>query len=118
VKASPAAAALDLRIRGIVQGVGFRPFVYRLAARYALSGWVLNGESGVEIHAEGDPGALGAFARAVVEEAPPDAWIAGNTPCGGQSSRTRQRDGPAPNGFVCHTARRTCSDPYSYHNIP
>jgi hydrogenase maturation protein HypF len=76
VKASPAAAALDLRIRGIVQGVGFRPFVYRLAARYGLSGWVLNGESGVEIHAEGDPAALGAFARAVVEEAPPAARIA------------------------------------------
>jgi hydrogenase maturation protein HypF len=76
VKASPAAAALDLRIRGIVQGVGFRPFVYRLAARYALSGWVLNGENGVEIHVEGDPSALGAFARAVVEEAPPAARIA------------------------------------------
>jgi hydrogenase maturation protein HypF len=76
VKTSPAAAALDLRIRGIVQGVGFRPFVYRLAARYALSGWVLNGESGVEIHAEGDPAALGAFARAVVDEAPPASRIA------------------------------------------
>ena len=76
MKPAPAAGALDLRVRGIVQGVGFRPFVYRLARRYALKGWVLNGESGVQVHAEGPPDALAAFARAVVDEAPPAARIA------------------------------------------
>jgi hydrogenase maturation protein HypF len=72
----PAAGALDLRIRGVVQGVGFRPFVYRLAQRYALAGWVLNGESGVVVHAEGPLDALDAFARAIVAEAPPAATVA------------------------------------------
>ena len=43
--------ALDIRVRGIVQGVGFRPFVYRLAKRYLVSGWVLNDRDGVFIHA-------------------------------------------------------------------
>jgi hydrogenase maturation protein HypF len=76
VKAAQAGGAVDLRVRGVVQGVGFRPFVYRLAQRYALCGWVLNGESGVEIHAEGTPSALDAFTRAIADEAPPAALIA------------------------------------------
>jgi hydrogenase maturation protein HypF len=71
----PEAGALDLRIRGVVQGVGFRPFVYRLAHRHALAGWVLNGASGVQVHVEGPREALEAFARAVVAEAPPAASI-------------------------------------------
>ncbi len=72
----PALGALDLRIRGVVQGVGFRPFVYRLAHRHSLAGWVLNGESGVVVHVEGALDALDAFARAVVDEAPAAASIA------------------------------------------
>jgi hydrogenase maturation protein HypF len=76
VKAAQTGAAVDVRVRGVVQGVGFRPFVYRLAQRYALCGWVLNAESGVEIHAEGVPAALDAFTRAIAVEAPPAALIA------------------------------------------
>ncbi|MEO7038726.1 MAG: carbamoyltransferase HypF, partial [Candidatus Elarobacter sp.] len=72
----PAAGALDLRISGVVQGVGFRPFVYRLAHRHALAGWVLNGASGVVVHVEGALDALDAFVRAVVDEAPAAASIA------------------------------------------
>ncbi|HEV2642127.1 MAG TPA: acylphosphatase, partial [Candidatus Elarobacter sp.] len=72
----PAVGALDLVIRGVVQGVGFRPFVYRLAQRHALAGWVLNGESGVMVHVEGALDALDAFARAVVDEAPAAATVA------------------------------------------
>jgi hydrogenase maturation protein HypF len=72
----PAPGALDLRIHGVVQGVGFRPFVYRLARRYALTGWVLNAGNGVVAHVEGDAGALDAFARAVVDEAPAAATVA------------------------------------------
>ena len=45
--------ARRISVRGIVQGVGFRPFVFRLAERHGLAGWVLNGERGVEIHAKG-----------------------------------------------------------------
>ncbi len=47
------ANACSIRVRGVVQGVGFRPFVYRLAHRKMLAGWVSNGEQGVEIHLEG-----------------------------------------------------------------
>ena len=46
--------ALDIQVKGIVQGVGFRPFVYRLAKKYQLNGWVLNAVEGVFIHAEGE----------------------------------------------------------------
>ncbi|MBR0406070.1 MAG: carbamoyltransferase HypF [Eggerthellaceae bacterium] len=53
--------ALDIRVRGIVQGVGFRPFVYRLARRYIINGWVLNDLDGVFIHAEGEGQLLDGF---------------------------------------------------------
>lgn len=53
--------ALDIRVRGIVQGVGFRPFVYRLARRHLISGWVLNDLDGVFIHAEGETPLLDEF---------------------------------------------------------
>ena len=69
-------AARRLRIRGVVQGVGFRPFVYRLAAGHHLGGWVLNGPEGVAIHAEGSEDALRAFERDLIRAAPPAAAIA------------------------------------------
>ena len=47
-------SACSIRVRGVVQGVGFRPFVFRLARANTLAGWVLNGDDGVEIHLEGD----------------------------------------------------------------
>jgi hydrogenase maturation protein HypF len=68
--------ARRLHIGGVVQGVGFRPFVFRLAREFHIRGWVYNGERGVEIHAEGDAGALEAFARAIGERPPPAARIA------------------------------------------
>ncbi len=55
--------ACSMRVRGVVQGVGFRPFVYRLAQANALAGWVLNGEHGVEIHLEGAEQDLAAFVQ-------------------------------------------------------
>jgi len=69
------ARALFIRVRGVVQGVGFRPFVYRLARQKALNGWVLNGEEGVEIHVEGDGASLDDFSRALKLQAPPAAKI-------------------------------------------
>ena len=53
--------ALRLRITGVVQGVGFRPFVYRLAQRHGVAGWVLNAEDGVHVVAEGSDEALARF---------------------------------------------------------
>ncbi len=68
--------ARSIRISGIVQGVGFRPFVYRLARQHNITGWVRNGEEGVEIHAEGRDEALPAFLDQLRTHAPPAAQIA------------------------------------------
>lgn len=70
---------LGLRVRGIVQGVGFRPFVYQLAQRYGLAGWVCNDPQGVLIEAQGGPEALEAFIEALEREQPPAAHVASIT---------------------------------------
>ncbi|AHE49179.1 hydrogenase maturation protein HypF [Aeromonas hydrophila 4AK4] len=61
----------EFHMDGIVQGVGFRPFVYGLALRHGLAGYVLNDANGVTIGAEGSPEQLAAFARELRELAPP-----------------------------------------------
>ncbi|MCD5408722.1 carbamoyltransferase HypF, partial [Candidatus Bipolaricaulota bacterium] len=67
---------LRVRVNGIVQGVGFRPFVYRIAVGRCLSGYVRNlGDAGVEIEVEGPRAALEEFLHALREEAPPLAEI-------------------------------------------
>ena len=71
----PMTSACDIRVRGVVQGVGFRPFVFRLAQANTLAGWVLNDEDGVEIHLEGAEPALDEFVRSLVVERPPAASI-------------------------------------------
>src|SRR4249919_1109074 len=59
-----------LRVRGQVQGVGFRPFVYRLAHDLALSGRVLNDGAGVEIEVQGPDARLDEFRNRLEREAP------------------------------------------------
>ncbi len=66
---------LSIHIEGIVQGVGFRPFVYGLAARFGLTGWVRNTSAGVEIEIDGKSQHLNSFLEALSEEAPPLAKI-------------------------------------------
>ena len=66
---------IRLVIRGAVQGVGFRPFVYRLATELDLNGWVLNSAQGVFIELEGDPARLQHFVRRLETERPPRAFI-------------------------------------------
>jgi hydrogenase maturation protein HypF len=68
--------AKRLHIRGIVQGVGFRPFVFRLARDHGLAGWVLNGPDGVDVHVEGSESAVREFARDLEGRAPVAARIA------------------------------------------
>ncbi len=68
-------SACDIRVRGVVQGVGFRPFVYRLAQANTLAGWVLNDEEGVEMHLEGAEPALNSFVHFLNVGSPPAAII-------------------------------------------
>jgi len=64
-----------LHITGIVQGVGFRPFVYGLAVRFALAGWVRNTSAGVDIEVDGTQETLEAFVLALKTELPPLARV-------------------------------------------
>ncbi|HEX2126756.1 MAG TPA: carbamoyltransferase HypF [Thermoleophilaceae bacterium] len=71
------ATAIRTRVRvdGTVQGVGFRPFVYRLAVDLRLAGWVLNDERGVLLEVEGPADGVEAFVRRLRSEAPPLARV-------------------------------------------
>ncbi|MDP1653119.1 MAG: carbamoyltransferase HypF [Rhodocyclaceae bacterium] len=69
------ADAIRIRVTGVVQGVGFRPFVWRLAHELKLSGWVKNDAAGVEVHAEGAAPALDELARRLRDAAPPLARV-------------------------------------------
>ncbi len=60
----------SLHITGIVQGVGFRPFVYGLAIRYGLNGWVRNTTAGVDIEIDGKPDAIDVFTKSLRSELP------------------------------------------------
>ena len=60
-----------LEITGVVQGVGFRPFIYQLAQRYKLNGFTLNDTAGVSVEVEGEEGNIEAFMKALKSELPP-----------------------------------------------
>ncbi|HEX2980854.1 MAG TPA: carbamoyltransferase HypF, partial [Anaerolineaceae bacterium] len=79
----------QILIRGIVQGVGFRPFVFNLAAEHHLTGWVRNSSRGVEIEVNGPQEAVEAFVIALRRQAPPLARI-----------DTFEVQTVAPNGFT------------------
>lgn len=68
-------ARLHVSIRGAVQGVGFRPFVFRLARELQLTGWVLNSAQGVFIEAEGQKSRLETFLLRLEREKPPHSFI-------------------------------------------
>lgn len=67
--------ACQIKIEGVVQGVGFRPHVYRLAAAHGIAGWVLNSSEGVTIWAEGTEAQLEAFYRDLLARPPKLARI-------------------------------------------
>ena len=64
-----------VRVRGLVQGVGFRPYVWHLARELALAGWVRNDAEGVAIEIHGDSAAVASFLRRLPREIPPLARI-------------------------------------------
>jgi hydrogenase maturation protein HypF len=75
-QAGPARGAWSIRVRGTVQGVGFRPFVYRVATGLGLDGTVRNVDGDVVIEVAGSASAVAALSRAVREHAPPHAVVA------------------------------------------
>ena len=70
VTAKPAVQRLRITLRGAVQGVGFRPFVYRLAAEMSLTGWVLNSSAGLVVEVEGASDQLNRFEQRLQSERP------------------------------------------------
>ena len=66
---------VHLRIHGIVQGVGFRPFIHKLVGSYGLTWYIKNTSSGVELELEGERAELERFVRDVPEKAPKLAVI-------------------------------------------
>lgn len=75
MKPTIATTRAKLLIKGIVQGVGFRPFIYNLANTYNLNGWVLNSSEGVYIDIEGDDEDVRDFIENIRKKAPPLAVI-------------------------------------------
>jgi hydrogenase maturation protein HypF len=119
--------ACSIRVRGVVQGVGFRPFVYRLAHANALGGWVLNGDQGVEIHLEGAEPDIDAFVREMRDQPPAAAAIAAievePALCEGLSEFTirqsRRTERPtvriSPDLPVCERCLKECLNPEDRH---
>lgn len=97
---------LTIHISGVVQGVGFRPFVYGLAQRFNLSGWVRNTSSGVDIEVDGPAAALAAFETALQEELPPLARI----------DAFQSQVGSA-NGFTTFEIRASQAEPGAFQPI-
>jgi hydrogenase maturation protein HypF len=83
----PPLQRLHIRVQGMVQGVGFRPFVYTLATELGLNGWVRNNDSGVNIDVEGEQSNLATFLERLERDLPSHSilsqletdWL---TPCG------------------------------------
>jgi len=98
--------ARKISVTGVVQGVGFRPFVYRLARDHNLTGWVLNHSGGVDIEIEGPPAALEAFVRDLGAQAPPLARI----------ERVVAED-TTPNGHTAFEIRHSVAQAGSYQLI-
>ncbi len=65
----------QIEVKGIVQGVGFRPFIYKLAHNYELCGFVSNNNNGVEIEVEGDIDSINNFIESISKESPPLSLI-------------------------------------------
>ncbi|HWR65686.1 MAG TPA: carbamoyltransferase HypF, partial [Bellilinea sp.] len=97
-------AGLKVRVRGIVQGVGFRPFVYGLAVRNQLTGWVRNTSSGVEIEVNGQLDGLQAFLNDLEHQPPPlariDSLVAETTRANHFTTFEILESQPDPNEFI------------------
>ncbi|HYL79184.1 MAG TPA: carbamoyltransferase HypF, partial [Candidatus Acidoferrum sp.] len=106
---------LRLTLRGAVQGVGFRPFVYRLANELRLPGWVTNSAQGVVIEVEGAKESLDVFLLRIERDRPPRASIQSLEasyldPTGFTAFAIRESDGSGPASAVVLPDIATCPD--------
>ncbi|MFZ5450101.1 MAG: carbamoyltransferase HypF [Thermodesulfobacteriota bacterium] len=104
-----------LQVTGVVQGVGFRPFIYRLAQRHRLAGWVCNTSQCVEIEIEGHPESLATFLGELQQEAPAlariDAVIShAAQPLGGAGFSIRESRHQAATQALIPADVATCDD--------
>ena len=104
-----------IEVRGVVQGVGFRPFVYRIAQLAGVHGYVLNSSRGAEIEAEGTESAIGQFLRALQQDLPPLARIGQMTisdmqPCGDRAFVIRESVARAGQFALVPPDVATCED--------
>jgi hydrogenase maturation protein HypF len=116
---------LAVRVTGVVQGVGFRPFVHARATSRGLAGWVRNRRAGVELEVEGAPGATAAFLRDLGGGGPAGARVeavevTALAPRGGEGFAILASDGagggvgvPAPDRATCAACRDDVRDPRS-----
>ncbi|MFA5310039.1 MAG: carbamoyltransferase HypF [Dehalococcoidales bacterium] len=81
------ASLVRVSVRGVVQGVGFRPFVYQLASKNGLRGWVCNTSEDVKIEVEGEPASIDAFLSGLREQSPPLSHIEDITVTAGKPAR-------------------------------
>ncbi len=117
---------LHLGVQGMVQGVGFRPFVYTLATELGLGGWVKNNNNGVDIEVEGHPSELATFLERLERDRPAHAilsqlethWL---TPCGYQPFEIHpsKQNSPAKSAWIlpdlatCPTCLEEIFDPHN-----
>jgi hydrogenase maturation protein HypF len=107
--------AARIKVNGVVQGVGFRPFVYRIAREYGVTGWVRNTSGNVEIEVEGEGRAVDKFIAALKAEAPPLSRIdhidiAACPPQGYDKFEIRESVGKAGEYQLVSPDIATCSD--------
>ncbi len=105
---------LRLQVQGVVQGLGFRPYVYRLAIQTGVSGWVCNSQAGVIIEVEGSPQELRVFHQRLEEEPPSGSafqrvdavWL---EPAGWEGFEIRPSDRTGESAFAVRPDIATCA---------
>lgn len=123
----PGLKAIRINLEGVIQGVGFRPFVYKLAQEYHLQGFVYNSGKGVVIEVEGQQAALDNFLTQLIQQPPALATISGTQieriqPIGRTSFEIVHSQGGVgkkvlipPDVALCPDCRRELLDPHDRH---
>jgi len=106
---------LHIAIRGAVQGVGFRPFIYRLATGLRLTGWVANSPQGVFLEVEGEKSVVENFLIRIEKEKPPLSSIQSLDPClldavGYEKFEIRESDHSGESSAIVLPDAATCPD--------